>query len=205
MVEKALEEALLYKVAWDGSEKSSIPKHLCLPSEATTAIAQCSVCSAFAHPKERWSDSGDCPLGVNSRQGDYFKIDKRQCPQRQCPQRQWQQRRQQDEDGRTRTARQRRWWRRKKPAADLVISIHLYLCPFFNYFAVLMSYLSSAMLFLFLFLFFSRKFYFWRTQGRRLFLTSFRVNSQKLTRKLKNFIFSWSAKFRGYFNPILSF
>ena len=56
-----------------GSEKSSIPKPLYLPSEATTAIAQCSVCSAFAHLKERWSDSGDRPLGVDSRQGDYFK------------------------------------------------------------------------------------------------------------------------------------
>ena len=50
-----------------GSEKSSIPKPLYLPSEATTAIAQCSACSAFAHLKERWSDSGDRPLGVDSR------------------------------------------------------------------------------------------------------------------------------------------
>ena len=56
-----------------GSEKLSIPKHLCLPSEATTAIAQCSVCSAFAHLERRWSDSEDRPLGVDSRQGDYFK------------------------------------------------------------------------------------------------------------------------------------
>ena len=70
MVEKALEEALLYKVAWDGSEKSSIPKHLCLPSEATRAIALCSVCSAFAHLKRRWSGSGDRPLGVDSGQGE---------------------------------------------------------------------------------------------------------------------------------------
>ena len=73
MVEKALKEALHNKVVWDGSKKSSIPKHLCLPSEATTAIAQCSVCSAFAHLKRRWSDSGDRPLGVDSRQGDYLK------------------------------------------------------------------------------------------------------------------------------------
>ena len=65
MVEKALKEALHNKVVWDSSEKSSI-----LPSEATTAIAQCSVCSAFAHLKRRWSGSGDRPLGVDSRQGE---------------------------------------------------------------------------------------------------------------------------------------
>ena len=96
MVEKALEEALHDKVVCTVAQKSSIPKHLCLPSEVTTALAQCSVCSACTHLKERRSDSGDRPLGVNSPQGDYFKIDKRRRPQRQ-PQR----RRREDEDGKT--------------------------------------------------------------------------------------------------------
>ena len=168
---------------------------------------QCVLYSAFAHLKRRWSDSGDRPLGVVvSRQGEYLIIDKRRRPQRQRQQqRRWDnggertaaRQRRQDNGGKTTAARQQRQWRRKKPAADLVISIlFIYICVcFLVIFAVLWSYLFPAVLCYFIVL--RKKIYFWGAPGYVSFLKRICVNSQKLTQKLKNLIFSLSVKFKG--------
>ena len=128
------------------------------------------------HLKRRWSDSGDCLLGVDSHQGDYFKTvllirddvhsksesDSDTDGRTTATGRQRQDdgnrtaatgRRRQDDGDRT-AARQRRRWRWKKPAADLVISI------------------LPAMLFHFIFYFFPQKFYFLtHTRARVIFDT----------------------------------
>ena len=121
-------------------------------------------------------------------------------------------RRQRQDDGRRTTAgrmtaaRQQWQWRRKKPAADLVIStLFIYICVrFLVIFAVLPLYLFPAVLF-YLFIFSRKFFYFWRVRGHVSFLTCFHVSGQKLTWKIKNLIYSRSVTFKEYFNPMLNF
>ena len=88
-------------------------------------------------------------------------------------------RRQRRDNGETTAARQRQRWRRKKSAADLVISILIiYICVrFLVIFAILSSYLFPAVVF-HLFYCFVQKFNFWRAPRNASFLTRIRVNSQ---------------------------